>query len=77
MTNRIIDAIQRGITANKETQSHAIRFMEMNGYKLSEAGKRVACNDLEDLIKDVEELKFWQTVIMLLPERTESMEKTA
>lgn len=44
----------------------AKRFMEDNGYKLTESGKRIACNDLEQLDYPVDMIKAVQLAIINL-----------
>lgn len=48
LAERIASGIKRGL-AEDEIREAAERFMQDNGYKLTDAGKQVAIAELEDL----------------------------
>lgn len=63
-----MEKIQQGleIGMRDEMREPAMRFMQTNGYQINEAGKRVACNDISQLVEDEEESTALQLAIMCL-----------
>lgn len=61
---KVTNGIEIGL--RPEMVEPARKFMTENGYKITDGGKRIACNDLSSLIEDVEERIALQTAIMSL-----------
>lgn len=62
--HKIVNGLKIGM--RDEMREPALKFMQENGYRINEAGKRVACNDISQLIDDAEESTALQLAIMSL-----------